>query len=162
AGGANGLTVDAGSVIRAVGTVPAGTDRSITIGSTSSAAPVSGDGALLRVSNGDTISITRVNLPSLPPRALTIRTPPAPPRTAPGTADVAAGAAVAIDGGKALTIDTSGNNVFAPDVLNPDGSVMTRGVTLTAQNYDLSASVINIGGGSAGLVLGQSLIDNFA
>jgi filamentous hemagglutinin family protein len=148
AGGANGLTVDAGSVIRTAGTAPAGADRNIIIGSGS----VSGDGALLRVSNGTPVNITRTNLPARPTAHISIGSNP-------GTGDLVPGASVTIAAGVALTIDSSGNSAFAPDL---DGSMRVPGVTLLAPNYDLSGSVINIGGGGSGLVLGSGLIAQFA
>ena len=72
------------------------------------------------------MTISRVNLPATPLGQITIG-------TTQGSNTLAAGAVVEIDGGNALTIDTSGNSVLAP------------GATLAAKNYDLSGSVINLG-----------------
>ena len=84
--GGNGLTVDQGSVIRAVGTGDAGED--VTIGAVGGA---SGDSAVLRVSNGAPISITQLNLPSSPLAAFSIAS------------------GVTIDGGNSLTLASSGS-----------------------------------------------------
>jgi filamentous hemagglutinin family protein len=159
-GPVNGLTVDAGSVIRAVGAVPPNTSRNITIGALAVtdqsgnviSPAVSGDGALLRVSNGSMVTITRINVPANPVGQITIG-------TTPGTASLVAGASVMI-AGNALTVDTSGNSAFAP------ASSSASGVTLAAQNYDLSASAINIGNpgdvSTTGLVLDPGIIAGFA
>jgi filamentous hemagglutinin family protein len=159
--GGNGITVDAGSVIRAVGTVPQGTSRNITVGhvngGTSDPLPTtSGDGSLLRVSNGTAVTVTRANLPANPAGTIAIG-------TGPGSAGVVAGAQVTIAGTN-LTVDSSGNSVFAPDITNPDGSVRTPGVTLLAQNYDLAANLINFGTPTSpvgGLTLSQNALANF-
>ena len=128
--GGNGLTVNSGSVIRAVGTVPAGTDQNITIGSTSTGA--SGDSALLRVSNGTPVTVTQVNV------------------TAPAAAKFTIGSGVTIDGGNSLTLASTGSGSLAPDA------------KLIARNYDLAGNVINIGGGSSGLILTSATLANFA
>jgi filamentous hemagglutinin family protein len=140
AAGGNGITVDAGSVIRAAGSVPAGTDRDLVVTSNF----IGGDGSLLRASNGAPIGVTRGPRFSASGRITIGATP--------GTAELPAtlGAAVIIDGGNALTLDSTQSNVLASNTV------------LTAKNYDLSADVINIGGGDAGLVLTSGLIANFA
>ncbi|GGF44197.1 hypothetical protein GCM10011611_58280 [Aliidongia dinghuensis] len=91
ANAANGLWVQSGSVIAARGSL-GGSVLPITIGSTTS----SGDGALLRVSNGGQVTVARSNVGSNPQGLLT----------------VAAGAS--IDGGVALLLDSSGNLSFDP------------------------------------------------
>ncbi|GKQ52146.1 filamentous haemagglutinin family protein [Bradyrhizobium sp. Ce-3] len=144
-----GLVIGDGSVVRAVGTVPSGTDRDITIG----ALPVkqadnsyvfaSGDGALLRVSNGDTVKVNRLYVPGQ-----YAGSGPAPSSPVPlGAFSVGAGAV--IDGGNALTLDTSGSGTLASDA------------SLNARNYDIAGSVINIGGGSSGIVLNSAVLANF-
>ncbi len=154
-GGGNGITVDAGSVIKAVGVVPAGADQPIGIGSTGVVVtinnnpyvitpPSSGDGSLLRVSNGAPVAITRGNLPATLTGQIIIG-------TAPGTTALATGVVpVTIDGGQALAIDSSNVNVIAANTV------------LSSQNYELSASVVNIGGGDSGLVLTSGQIGAFA
>jgi hypothetical protein len=147
AGGSNGLTVDQGSVIAAVGPVTSGPARNITIGS--SAVNGSGDGAMLRVANAPLAIVNRVSVPATPLGRVTIG-------TTPGTSALAltgTGPSVKIDGGNALTVDTSGTSVLAPDA------------ALTAKNYDLSGSVINLGAvpaKAAGLTLTSNLIASFA
>src|SRR6202007_2947728 len=68
---------------------------------------VSGDGALIRVSNGAVVNVTRQYVPgqySGPG--------PVPAATLPqGTFSIGAG--VVLDGGNALTLDTSGNGTLA-------------------------------------------------
>ena len=119
-----GLHLDGGSVIRALGTVP---------GSTSSSLTINGDSALLRVSNGPTASVTQV----------------VPAGTTP-FARLTIDSGVTIDGGNSLTLATTGTSTFAADI------------RLIAQNYDLIGPVINIGGGTSGLVLSNAVLGNFA
>lgn len=134
--GGKGITVADGSVIAAVGAVPAGGDRAIT---------VTGDGSLLRVSTGAMVDFTRSSA-SAGTGQIAIG-------TAPGTstlvaADTAVG--VTINGGAALTIDSSGDSRLAGKV------------ALNASAYDLGGGVVNVGGGSSGLVLSPDVIANFA
>lgn len=136
--GANGLTVDAGSVIAAAGTVPNGSDVAITM------SPASG--SLLRVSNGAPIGITRTKAQATG-ASLAIG-------TTPGTSTIAAmpGAAVRISG-VSLALDTSGS------------AVVDLSAVLAATNYALSGNVINLGNvpaGSAGLTISPQLIAQFA
>lgn len=135
--GANGLTVDAGSVIAAAGSVPAGSDVNILLNG----------GSLLRVSNGAPVVTTISNPSAAAGATLTIG-------TLPGTASVPAqaGAAVTIEG-VALALDTAGTSTVAPNVI------------LKAQNYELEGGVINLGAapaGTAGLTLSPQLIAQFA
>jgi hypothetical protein len=120
----HGLTVDAGSYIGAVGSVPKGTDRDITIGAdpvaqfngtgslTGYTAGVTGDGALLRVSNGDAVNVKRFFVPGLysAPDTSPTATPPVS-KTALGQLTVQD---AVIDGGNALTLDTSGSGTLSP------------------------------------------------
>ncbi|MBV9235522.1 MAG: hypothetical protein JOZ94_06785, partial [Xanthobacteraceae bacterium] len=153
--GGNGVAVDAGSVVRAVGAVPSGTDRDITFGVnpiaqtdsngnvTGYTAGVSGDGSLLRVANGTVVNVTRFYVPGQ-----YTGPGPLPPGTTPqGTFSVGAGAV--IDGGNALTLDSSGGGALASDAV------------LSARNFDLAGSVINIGGGGSGIVLNAAVLANF-
>lgn len=89
---ANGLWVQSGSVIAAKGALPASGDQTLLIGD----ATHSGDGALLRVSDGVQVGVVRADVGLSPQGLLT----------------VAAGAS--IDGGAALTLDSSGALNFAP------------------------------------------------
>ncbi|WP_139025055.1 filamentous haemagglutinin family protein [Bradyrhizobium sp. STM 3843] len=154
-GGGSGLVVDAGGVIQAKGVVPSGTDRDISFGAnpvalhdnqgnlTGYTAGVSGDGAMLRVSNGTLVNVTRNYVPgqySGPG--------PLPTATSPqGAFSIGAGAV--INGGNALTLDTSGSGALASTA------------SLIARNYDIAGSVINIGGGSSGITLNAAALANF-
>ncbi|MBV8927055.1 MAG: filamentous hemagglutinin N-terminal domain-containing protein, partial [Bradyrhizobium sp.] len=164
--GDKGITIDAGSVIGAKGSVPIGTDRDITIGAdpvpvfdattgklTGYTAGVSGDGALIRVANGTTINVTRIFVPGLytPPNTTPTATPPSG-STPTGAFSIGAGAV--IDGGNALTLDTSGTGALASTAV------------LEATNYDIAGSVINIGGPPpspvpSGIVLNSAVLANF-
>ncbi|MDR3417050.1 MAG: hypothetical protein P4L83_12765, partial [Nevskia sp.] len=130
--GGSGITVDAGSVIAAKGSVSAASSDALIIGATSA----SGDGALLRVSNGGVVTVTRNDLPASPTGTLTIKTG-------------------ALLSGTSLTLDSSGTATGT-------GTTVADGATLSASNYDLAGGVINIGGGSSGLVLTDALIADFA
>lgn len=154
-GNGRGVVVDAGSVIDAVGSVPAGTDRDIVFGInpvaildstgkvTGYTAGVSGDGALLRVSNGSLVNVTRNFVPGQYSGPGTLPSG----STANGKFSIGSGAI--INGGNALTLDTSGNGTLASSVI------------LSAKNYDIAGSVINIGGGSSGVVLNSTVLANF-
>ncbi|WP_315700765.1 MULTISPECIES: filamentous hemagglutinin N-terminal domain-containing protein [unclassified Bradyrhizobium] len=150
----NGLTVDAGSVIQAKGAVPGGTSRDISFGTNPVAtkdgagnvtytAGVSGDGAMLRVSNGKLVNVTRTYLPGQ------YGGPgPLPPAASPqGKFSIGVGAV--IDGGNALTLDTSG------------GGALDATASLKAKNYEIAGSVINIGNGTSGISLNPAVLANF-
>ena len=160
AGTAKGLTVDADSVIAAKGSVAAGSDNALIIGVDPVAqykgpggtlsgytAGVSGDGSLLRVTNGDVVSVTRIFVPGL-------YTPPATTPTATGPASATALGSLVIDSGvrisgNSLMLDTSGTSTLASDA------------SLQAKNYELSGSIVNLGvvpAGTAGLALSSQLI----
>lgn len=133
-GGGTGIKIDGGSVLQAVGTVPAGTAPPIQIGVAGGA---SGDGALLRLSQAGTAAVTRQNVTT----------------TSGALIDIEDGAVLeGTNGGRAasLTLDSS------------SGMTLGRGLTLLASNYDFSASAINIGGGSGGLVINSALLSNLA
>jgi filamentous hemagglutinin family protein len=156
-GSGSGLVVDAGSVVRSVGTVT-GTERNLVIGALpvdtgtkdSSgneiySGQVSGDGALLRVSNGAMVDVTRLYVPVQ-------YTGPGPvPSSAAPQGNFSIGAGAVIDGGNALTLDSSG------------GGTLDSSASLKAANYDIAASVINIGpaGSASGLVLSTAVLANF-
>ncbi|MGY3591283.1 filamentous hemagglutinin family protein [Bradyrhizobium sp. USDA 4341] len=144
-----GLVIGDASVVRAIGAVPGGTDRDITIGalpvqqSDGSYVFASGDGALLRVSNGSTVKVSRIYVPG----QYAGNGPPPSSQTPLGAFSIGAGAV--IDGGNALTLDTSGSGTLASNAI------------LNARNYDIAGSVINIGGGSTGIVLNPAVLANF-
>ncbi|GLU31844.1 hypothetical protein Busp01_16860 [Trinickia caryophylli] len=112
---ANGLRIDAGSVVTAKGDYPAVKDVPISIGqvanSTTGAAAVSGDGALLEVSNGAPSVVTRANTT--------------------GTGQLTIQAGAILNGGQSLTLDSSGSvfsdpaATFAANVITVDGSSIT-------------------------------------
>ncbi len=64
-----------------------------------------------------------------------------------GSLSIGAGAVLS---GNTLTLDSSGT------------TTVPLSASLTAKNYDLSGAVINLGGGSGGLVISPDLIANFA
>lgn len=117
---ANGLLVQSGSVIRAKGTIAASSDLPISIGrvATSSVAGVSGDGALLIVSNGAPVTVTRLNVPSSPAGLLQIQD------------------GAKIDGGNALLLDSSGNTLVGGDatLLGTTITADARAITFVTQN----------------------------
>lgn len=117
--GGSGLTIDAGSVIAASGTVSA-----------SDAIVLSGDGAFLRVSGGGAVTITRSGA-SADDGVLSI------------LANVTlSGTSIALNSSGAATVNDS--------------------AALTASNYDLGAQIINVGGGTGGLVLSDAVIAQMA
>lgn len=153
-GGGGGVVVDAGSVVRAVGAVPDGTDRDISFGAnpvaqfsggqlTGYSAGVTGDGAMLRVSNGTAVNVTRYFVPGQ------YSGPGTPPSNSTPQGSLSVGAGAVIDGGNTLTLDSSGNGTLAASVV------------LTARNYYIAGSVINVGGGSSGIVLNTAVLANF-
>ncbi|MDS0791898.1 filamentous hemagglutinin family protein [Burkholderia pseudomultivorans] len=117
---ANGLRVDAGASIAAEGDYPAAKDQPIAI---------TGDGALLRVSNGAMAPLTRTG------------------GTGAGLLTVGAGATLA--GGQALTLDSSGN-------LKVDPSAVLSAKAITA---DGSAITFTNAGGAAAANLPGFVID---
>ncbi|MDD4867408.1 MAG: hypothetical protein PHQ28_09930, partial [Mycobacterium sp.] len=136
-GGANGLTIDSGSVITAVGSVPGGSDANIVVNG----------GSLLRVSNGAPVVTTFANPSAVSGATLAIGTDP-------GSASLSAapGAPVTIEG-MALALDTAGDSFLAPNAV------------LKAQNYELEGGVINLGdapAGTAGLTLSPQVVADLA
>lgn len=155
-----GLVVDDGSVVTAKGAVTGGSSSTLVVGVdpvaqynssgtlTGYAAGVSGDGSLLRVSNGGLVNITRHFVPGVYQAPAT--TPTAtPPVSSFALGSLAIGNNVALTG-NTLTLDTSGD------------STVSASARLAAKNYDLSGRVINLGGGSGGLVVTPDFIDRFA
>ncbi len=128
----NGLRLDPGSVITATGTMPAGAGLPITIGSTT----VSGDGSLVRVSQGAQVTITRVNVPANPLGSLTV------------------GAGATVNGGAALLLDSSGALNFDPAAVfsGTDIAVDAPKITITDGN----------GAGLTGFVVGPNSLAQFA
>jgi filamentous hemagglutinin family protein len=132
---ANGLRVDSGSVITASGSLGTTTALPITIGSST----VSGDGALLRVSNGAAIAVTRNNLPT----------------TTLGLLSVGAGAV--LNGGQSLTLDSSGSLRFDPAASFSGTSITidSAAITFTSQTGSAAAAL-------PGFVVGPNGLAQFA
>jgi filamentous hemagglutinin family protein len=124
---ANGLRVDSGSVIAAQGSFPAGRDVPITIGqnadSSTNTLALSGDGALLSVTNGGDAVVTRLDT------------------TGTGLLTVAAGAT--LTGGQALTLDSSGNLTFDPSATLSGNTIAVDGsaITFTSQTGAAAAAL---------------------
>jgi filamentous hemagglutinin family protein len=124
---ANGLRVDAGSVITAQGSYPAAKDQPITIGqnadSTTNTDAVSGDGALLSVSNGGDSVVTRLDTT--------------------GTGLLTVGAGATLTGGQALTLDSSGNLTFDPTATLSGNTIAVDGsaITFTSQTGAAAAAL---------------------
>ncbi|MEW6438757.1 MAG: filamentous hemagglutinin family protein [Pseudomonadota bacterium] len=131
----NGLLIDSGSVIAARGSRPASADAPITFGSST----VSGDGALLRVSNAGQVTITRNDLPA----------------NAIGSLTVEAGAN--INGGAALTLDSSGTLNFAPSANFSGTNIAVDAPAITLTNATGAALA-----GLSGFVVGPQNLGQFA
>lgn len=155
-----GVVVDDGSVITAKGTVSSASNDGLVFGKNPTPEldgqgnvlyydpGITGDGALLRVSNGGLVTVTRNFVPGV------YTSPTATPAAPLPVSSVALGQLTIGDGvamsGNSLTLDTSGS------------SSIGASATLTAKNYDLAASVVNVGGGSGGLVVTPDLLAKFA
>ncbi|MDQ7979712.1 filamentous hemagglutinin family protein [Paraburkholderia sp. SARCC-3016] len=125
-----GLRIDAGSVIEAQGTFPAAKDLPITIGAVAGSdgtGAVSGDGALLRVSNGADAVVTRLDTTDA--------------STNPGLLTVGAGAT--LTGGQSLALDSSGNLKFDPTATFSGNTIAVDGsaITFTDQSGEAAASL---------------------
>lgn len=157
---ARGVVVDAGSVIAARGRVAGASSAALVFGAdpvaqfdnsgnvTGYTAGVSGDGALLRVSNGGLVDVVRHFVPGVYQAPATTPTATGPVSTvALGNLAIGAGATLSAN---TLTLDSSGT------------STVPVSANLAARNYDLSGSIINLGGGSGGLIASAALIGNFA
>ncbi|WP_459711127.1 filamentous haemagglutinin family protein [Paraburkholderia sp. 2C] len=126
----NGLRIDSGSVIQAQGSFPAAKDLPITIGAApdgSGNGAVSGDGALVRVSNGADAVVTRLDTTDA--------------ATNPGLLTIGAGAA--LSGGQSLTLDSSGNLVFDPTATFSGKTIAVDGsaITFTDQSGAAAAAL---------------------
>jgi filamentous hemagglutinin family protein len=130
-----GLMLDAGSVVRAKGSVVNPAQKKITIGS--DALKIAGNGSLLAVSNGSVLAVERQR--STQNNGLITLAGPAKGVAGPG-ASVRA---------NSLTLDTSGN-------IRPG-----TGVTLSATNIFVAAKSINFGTtqGNAGLNINGGIAD---
>ncbi|HVT34932.1 MAG TPA: filamentous hemagglutinin N-terminal domain-containing protein, partial [Nevskiaceae bacterium] len=140
--GGGGIRVDAGSVIAAQGSIAANADVPIQIGSLpSSGSGVSGDGSLLRVSNGADVIVNRVNVPGIDAAG-----------TATGSLTLAAGAVVRAD--QSVTLDSTGS------------TAVDRTATFSARSISADAASVSFVSGTdpaaTGLVVGADLLAQFA
>jgi len=121
---ANGLQISAGSVLSAQGNYPAAKDQTITIGqnanSVTRAPAISGDGALLSVSNGGAVNVTRLDTS--------------------GTGLLTIGAGAALNGGRALTLDSSGNLISDPSAKFVANAILVDGSAITFTNQTGAAA----------------------
>ncbi|WP_229744056.1 filamentous haemagglutinin family protein [Aliidongia dinghuensis] len=152
---ATGLLVKSGSVITAAGGSP-GKPVAITIGqnadsttanSTTGAAAVSGDGALLAVSNGGPLQISRNDLPAAAQGLLTVE------------------GGVTLAGGQGLTLDAAGNTRVDPSAtLSGQAIVADSGlITFVAGSAAPSLSGPSLSGPSlSGMVIGAATLAQFA
>ncbi|WP_434115625.1 filamentous haemagglutinin family protein [Paraburkholderia caffeinilytica] len=107
----NGLRVDAGSAITATGSYPASKDLPIAI---------TGDGALLRVSDGAMTTLTRSG--------------------ATGTGLLTVGAGATLTGGQALTLDSSGDLKVDPSAVLSAKAITADGSAITFTNETSAAA----------------------
>jgi filamentous hemagglutinin family protein len=139
----DGLHVDAGSVIAAQGTLSSNSIQPILIGSVANAATgaaaVSGDGALLRVSNAGDATLIRSDVPDF--------------ASAQGNLFVGAGAQIL--GGASLTLDSTGNTQVSADAV-----LEGKSITADAGNIRFVSGVANPAGNS--LVIGADTLARFA
>ncbi|MCK9914438.1 filamentous hemagglutinin family protein [Microbacteriaceae bacterium K1510] len=123
--GGLGITVDAGSVIRATGSAEAVDSTPIVLTSANGNL-----GSLLRLSAGGLVGVSRDFTPATDPSttagALALG-------TVPGTATLAGGAPAAVIEGAALTLETSGSLAIGD------------AVALRAQDYEIAGPVIGLG-----------------
>ncbi|MEW6437322.1 MAG: filamentous hemagglutinin family protein [Pseudomonadota bacterium] len=136
-----GLLVESGSVIEAEGGSP-GKPVAITIGqnanSTTGATAVSGDGALLAVSNGGILQITRDDLPA----------------TAQGLLTVQGG--VTLAGGQGLTLDASGDTLVDPGAALSGHAIAADSGLITFIDGNTTSA------GLSGMVIGANTLAQFA
>jgi hypothetical protein len=140
ANAATGLLLEEGSVLAAKGDIATSATTPILIGAVGGA---SGDGALIRVSNGAPVPVTRANVPGLDGVA----------GTAMGLLDIRAGATIA--GGNSTILDSAGNLKLDPAAL------------FSGRSVDVNANTIAfVGTGShaapTGFVVGPQLLTQFA
>lgn len=140
---ATGLQLRSGSVITASGQVPAGTSLPITI--LKDASSGLSDGALLRVSNGAQVVVTRQDA--------------TPAASAQGLLDIQAGAQLgSLAGGavQSLTLDASGNVQVDPAAVLGARSIAADSSNIVFVNGDAAPA------GATGLILGSSSLQELA
>ncbi|MEW6438765.1 MAG: filamentous hemagglutinin family protein [Pseudomonadota bacterium] len=136
-----GLLVESGSVIEAEGGSP-GKPVAITIGqnanSATGASAVSGDGALLAVSNGGILQITRDDLPATAQGLLTVQ------------------GNVTLSGGQGLTLDASGNTLVDPGAALSGHAIAADSGLITFIDGNTTSA------GLSGMVIGANTLAQFA
>ena len=148
----DGILLESGSRVAAVGEIPVGQSVDILIGRIPAPAAgkdpgdpgVSGDGALLRVSNGGPVAVTRVNVPGADGVA----------GTALGLLQIEAGASIEAEA--AITLDSAASTVVAP------------GAVFSAKAIDANSSLVSFLGADfdastpEGLVVTRELLDQLS
>ncbi|WP_165189837.1 filamentous haemagglutinin family protein [Caulobacter soli] len=137
---ATGLLIEDGSVLSAKGAIAVADTTPLLIGAKGGA---TGDGALVRVSNGGAVPVIRANVPGLDGVA----------GTSAGLLDIRGGAR--IDGGASTILDSTGDLLVAP------------GAVFTGKAVDINANTVAfVGAGSSatpgGLVVDAALLGRFA
>ncbi|WP_408949938.1 filamentous haemagglutinin family protein [Lysobacter sp. Hz 25] len=134
-----GVRIGAGATIQADGVLPGHSDKPLLIGEVAGEGRpgVSGDGALLRVSNAGPLDVRRRNLPAL--------------ERSHGLLTVGAGARV--DGGASLTLDASGNTRVDPSALLGGRDVQANSGLIAFADGDAS--------GLDGFVVGRNTLTLF-
>ncbi len=132
----NGIVVQGGSAIAAQGGYPAAKDLPITI--VANPARGTSDGALLRVSDGQYVEVTRAG-------------------TVKGTGSLTVGAGASLSGGAALTLDSSGKLVVNPAASLSGNTIAAQGSAITFTD-NTSASAAQL----PGFVVGPALVAQFA
>lgn len=140
ANAANGLLLEAGSVIGAKGDIANASTLPILIGADGGA---SGDGALLRVSNAGPVAVIRANVPGLDGVA----------GTAKGLLDIRSGAS--IDGGKSAILDSSGDLLLDPNAAFAGEAVDVNANSVAFEGQGAAAP-------AGGFVVGPQLLAQLA
>lgn len=137
----DGLHLESGSAIRADGAIAASASVPITIGREADAAngitAISGDGALLRLSNGAPVLVTRHNVTGTG-----------------GLLQIDGG--VTLDGGVALSLDATGDTRLAPTAL-----LSAQSIDANSSHVTLVADAAQ-GEGRSGLVIGPQTLAQFS
>ncbi|ALN85816.1 filamentous hemagglutinin family N-terminal domain protein [Lysobacter capsici] len=139
--GTQGLKIEEGSVIQARGQLAGASDRPLLIGavadSASNTAAVSGDGALLRVSNAGAVDVQRRNVPAFEQSRGLLRV----------------GESAKLDGGASLTLDSTGQAVV-------DASASLGGRDIQANSGRIAFTQDD--GDHDGFVIGRNTLNQFA
>jgi filamentous hemagglutinin family protein len=132
----NDINVEAGSAIAAQGAYPAAKDEPITIAT--SAATSTSDGALLRVSNGEYVDVTRSGQVN-------------------GTGVLSIAAGASLSGGNALTLDSTGSLTSDPSASLSGQTIDVQGAAITFTSATGAAASL-----LPGFVIGPALMAQLA